>query len=252
MSKIRQLSAVALVIGATISVVATTAGGAGIALESNHPADGADQNETLGGLTSEKFDTVDSLWTNPDRALVQPREFVRAVETIDPPRPAILIPPAGYSRYDDTDPLENSVRRSVYDTIVSSPGTYLSQIADEVDCSLSTVRYHVRILVHERQLQTEKIDGKRRVFPLSVTDHEAYASLNDERPRDLLESIRRLEPTTVSMLSVEIDRSPSTVSYHLSRLESADLISRERDGASVSVRLTKKAQRGLERLEAAS
>lgn len=245
MSKVQQFTGIALVFAVATGVIATTAGAGSIAIE---PSPSAQESDVIVSIQLATTDSVDSSgvgWTSLVRE-VPSEEVGGSVDSLRPVGPLILLPPAGYSRYDDSDPLENTVRRSVYETAVRSPGTYLSQIADEIDHSLSTVRYHVRILEHERQLRTKMIDGKRRVFPRSIDDHEKFAALNDEARREVLQAVERLEPTNGAALSTALDRSPSTVSYHLARLHSIGLVSRDRVGESVRVTLTEAARDELD------
>lgn len=66
---------------------------------------------------------------------------------------------------------------------------------------------------------------------------ELAAALEDDSAATVLDAVARLEPASVSKLANDVDRAPSTVSHHLSRLESADLVDRTRNGQSVETRL---------------
>lgn len=142
-----------------------------------------------------------------------------------------------YSRYDDSDPLENDVRQQIYGLIERSPGTYISEVSEEVDASRSTVRYHVRILEEERLIVSEAVRGKHRFYLVGSDDPQLAAALNDDATARVLNAIARLEPVTVSTLADELDRSPGTVSYHLDRLTDDGLLEREREGNAVVTRL---------------
>ncbi|WP_139136135.1 helix-turn-helix domain-containing protein [Haladaptatus sp. W1] len=65
--------------------------------------------------------------------------------------------PLRYSKYDDSDPLEQEVRAELHDHIERAPGTYLSQLDDRMDVSLSTIRHHLRILEDEKIVTNAKI-----------------------------------------------------------------------------------------------
>lgn len=142
-----------------------------------------------------------------------------------------------YSRYDNSDPLENDVRQQIFDVIERSPGTYISEVSEEVDASRSTVRYHVRILEEERLIVGEAVRGKHRFYPVGSDDPQLAAALNDDATARVLDAIARLETATVSTLADELDRSPGTVSYHLDRLTDDGLLERERKGNTVVTRL---------------
>lgn len=142
---------------------------------------------------------------------------------------------AGYSRYDDTDPLAHETRESLFRRIERSPGIYLSALAEEASVPMSTARYHLRVLTAESLVSTAVIRGKRHYFPAS-TEHPALrAALEDETQRGILACIARRERATVSTLARQLDRDPSTVTYQLQHLAEADLI--ERDGRRVWNRL---------------
>lgn len=160
-------------------------------------------------------------------------------------RPVLLLPPAGYSRYDDSDPLENDNRREVYEHVRRVPGTTLSDVVSETGIPRSTARYHVRILVHERLVRSERILGKHRLFEQSLDDAGLRAILNEAPTATIVRAVDRHEPVQVTDVASSVGRSPSTISYHLTRLEAEGLIDKERDGPRVVVRLTSAARLGL-------
>ncbi|MFA9426655.1 winged helix-turn-helix transcriptional regulator [Natronorubrum sp. A-ect3] len=160
-----------------------------------------------------------------------------------------LAPIFKYSRYDDSDPLENEHRRAVYETIASQPGVYLSQVSDDSGVALSTVRHHVRILEAEGLVATAKVHGKRRYYleadgertvttPDGTVGVELHAALAEPAKRELLETLAALGPVSNGRLADELECDPSTVSHHLAALAADDLIVREQDGRSVSNDLT--------------
>lgn len=159
------------------------------------------------------------------------------------PIPVLLL--LGYSRYDDSSPLDNDVRRRVFQQIERSPGVHVSALADLTDASRSTVRYHVRVLEREGLVYDEKIRGKRRYFPVGSEAPELLAALSDDATASVLDAVSRIGPANVSQLADDLDRTPGTVSYHLSRLETAGLVEQERDGGAVLTRLADPARAHL-------
>jgi DNA-binding transcriptional ArsR family regulator len=148
--------------------------------------------------------------------------------------------PLRYSKYDDSDPLDQEVRADLYDHIERTPGTYLSQLDDRLDVSLSTIRHHLRILEDEKMVTNSKIRGKRRFYLASDDKIELRAALAQKSTAAVLDGVSRREPVTVGELSDELDRDPSTVTYHLKRLAEDGLVERKRDGRTVYNRLTSK------------
>jgi len=161
-----------------------------------------------------------------------------------------FVPFPGYSRYDDSDPLENETRANVFETIENAPGAHLSQVSDDADVARSTVRYHVRVLDEEGLVSSAKVAGKRRFYPARTEGVELAAAIEDDATAAVLNAIRRLELASGSALADELDRDPSTVSHHLSRLEDAGLVERERDGSAVVNSLAPATAAALERVEA--
>ncbi|WP_265111934.1 winged helix-turn-helix transcriptional regulator [Halosolutus halophilus] len=165
-----------------------------------------------------------------------------------------LLPIFKYSRYDDSDPLENDRRRTVYEIIQADPGCYLSRIGERSDVSLSTVRHHVRILEDEGLVTTAKVNGKRRYYvdcetsaaaqrnDFAVEDVELHAALDEPAKREVLETLAELGRAHNGRLADAIDRDPSTVSHHLSSLAEDDLVVRERDGRSIANELAPKVE----------
>lgn len=159
---------------------------------------------------------------------------------------SMLVPPVSYKRATESELLENDVRRAIYEAVVASPGDYVAGITEETTVATSTVRYHLRILETEGLVQSEKVRGKRRFYPAQSDDVTVAAACNDEPSARLLRAINDREPVRVSDLAAAVDRAPSTVSYHLSRLETDGLIVRERNGESVLVSLTALARTSLD------
>ncbi|WP_207587670.1 metalloregulator ArsR/SmtB family transcription factor [Halomontanus rarus] len=138
-----------------------------------------------------------------------------------------------YSRYDDSDPLENDRRRTIYRTVEDDPGAYLSAVSETSDVPLSTVRHHVRVLEEEGLVTSVKVHGKRRYFPAGEDDVELHAALAEPSKRGVLEALADHGRANNGDLATALDRDPSTVSHHLSTLEDDGLVVREKDGRAI-------------------
>ncbi len=138
-----------------------------------------------------------------------------------------------YSRYDDSNPLDNVTRAKIHDAVADEPGLSLSGLSERTGIPRSTVRYHVRILNEEGLVETKTVRGKRRVSPTENENPELSASLSDDSTATLLDAIARNEPASVSALAETLDLTPGTVSYHLERLADDDIVERKRAGNAV-------------------
>jgi DNA-binding MarR family transcriptional regulator len=157
-----------------------------------------------------------------------------------------LVAPLRYSRYDDSDPLEHDSRAAIHEIVEESPGTHLTAIAERTELPLSTVRHHVRILEREDLLSEGRQNGKRRFYPAYAENRAVTAALNDEATGPIVEALARLGSASVSDLARELDRTPSTITHHVQRLEEDGVVTRERDGRSVANRLSPEARAVVE------
>jgi DNA-binding transcriptional ArsR family regulator len=146
---------------------------------------------------------------------------------------------AGYAKWAGDDPLEHDTRAELYDHLQAAPGEYLSAFAEAsaLDASLGTIRYHLQILEREGLVTSAKVGGKRRYYPIGTSPDALDIALESAATRTILEELTA-SPDTVSGLADRVDRDPSTVSHHLSRLNDDGLVERERDGQAVINRLT--------------
>jgi predicted transcriptional regulator len=139
---------------------------------------------------------------------------------------------AGYSRFEDPDPLAHETRESIYSTVRDEPGIYVARLARVTDTPVSTVRYHTRVLVDAGLLERLPDSSRNRLVPADV-DTEAVVTVDGTR-RDLLRALREHGPATGSDLAARLGLSKSTVSYHLERLEADGLIDRDQSGRTVT------------------
>ena len=128
--------------------------------------------------------------------------------------------------------LGQPTRAAVYDRVHEAPGETLSDIADAVGVTKSTVRYHVRVLREAGLVDATEAAGALRVAPADA-DVELVASLNAPGTGAILDAVAEHEPVSVTELAEATDRAPSTVSHHLTTLEERGFVERERAGESV-------------------
>lgn len=148
-----------------------------------------------------------------------------------------LLLAAGYNRWSQSSALENDTREALYERVRESPGSYLSELATEMGVSVSTVRYHARILENNHVVTVAETSGKHRLYPVGETDPTLLAALDEESTARVLHGVHKLGPVTVADLAAELGLADSTVSYHLNRLDDDELVTREREGRSVLTEL---------------
>lgn len=149
---------------------------------------------------------------------------------------------AGYQRYEADDPLVHDTRAAIYDRIQSNPGIYLSALTDATDTPMGTVRYHLKILEFEGLVRRANGNGRRRYYPIDVEPGVLETLLEDSAAREVLSELAASGPTGVGDLAARVDRDPSTITHHTTRLAEMGLVERKRDGRTTLNRLTDEGQ----------
>lgn len=205
-------------LGLTVTALPTT-NGAVQSTDASVANHGLQGQSAAGGLPDTSDEVVDGA--------------VEAIERVDDP--VVIAPVLGYSRSDGVDPMDHETRREIYETVVSTPGIHLAGVADSIGVPASTVTYHSRVLDAEGLVDVHRMRGRTRLFPVSLTDTPPAldAALAEPSTAAVLLAVRRHEPASVSTLAASLDRATSTVSHHLRRLATDDLVVRERDGEAV-------------------
>lgn len=171
-------------------------------------------------------------------------DWMTAVSDRSPVGPVVAL--AGYSRWDDSDPLEHDTRAELFEAISEAPGLNLARLADRTGEHRSTVRYHCRVLQEEGLVERRKLLGRKCLFPDGTSrpgaddagdPGELAAVLRDGPQRDVLVAVADREPVTTADVAAALDVDESTAAHHLSRLEDGGLLERRREGRRVLTRL---------------
>jgi predicted transcriptional regulator len=139
------------------------------------------------------------------------------------------------------DELELESRRAIYQHVVANPGIHFRGLLDALDYAQGTVQYHLRWL-EDHDLVRESEDGKfTRYYSTESFDEADEAIMNAlrrEYARRIVAHLAMDGPLSTAELSERLGKSPSTVSWHLSKLADADLVTKERQGRRVAYELT--------------
>lgn len=145
---------------------------------------------------------------------------------------------AGYQRYEGDDPLEHVTRATVFERIESEPGIYLAALSEATGLPMGTVRYHLKILEFEGLVNRSPRNGRRRYYPIDVDPAVWETLLENSAARAVLSELATGGPTSVGDLADSVDRDPSTITHHTTRLAEMGLVERTREGRSTLNRLT--------------
>ncbi|WP_134670472.1 winged helix-turn-helix transcriptional regulator [Halorussus marinus] len=132
--------------------------------------------------------------------------------------------------------LELTSRRTIYQRIADTPGVHFRALLSDLEYAQGTLQYHLRWLADEGLVDVSD-DGKyTRYYPATEfdeTDRAVMNALRREYSRRVLAHLLADGPLSTTELSDRLDKAQSTVSWHLSKLAEADLVTRERDGRRV-------------------
>ncbi|MFB6102496.1 MAG: winged helix-turn-helix transcriptional regulator [Haloplanus sp.] len=127
-------------------------------------------------------------------------------------------------------------RRTIYQRVADNPGVNFRALLDGLDYAQGTLQYHLRWLDDEGLVEVSD-DGKyTRYYPAATFDEDDRAVMNAlrrEYSRRILAHLLADGPLSTSELSDRIGKAQSTVSWHLSNLADAELVTKERDGRRV-------------------
>lgn len=137
--------------------------------------------------------------------------------------------------------IELESRRAIYQTIADSPGIHFRAILEKLSYAQGTLQYHLHQLADEDLIEVSD-DGKyTRYYPAAdfdEADRTVMDALRREYSRRILAHLLVDGPLSTTELSDRIEKAQSTISWHLSQLTEADLVSKERDGRSVVYEVT--------------
>ena len=137
--------------------------------------------------------------------------------------------------------LELDSRRAIYQRIADTPGIHFRALLEELDYAQGTLQYQLRWLADEGLIEASD-DGKyTRYYPeadFDEADQTVMNALRREYSRRILAHLLADGPLSTNELSDRIGKADSTVSWHLSNLADADLVTKARDGRSVVYRVS--------------
>lgn len=139
-----------------------------------------------------------------------------------------------YSRFNNNNVLDGRTRKMVYDYAVRNPGSTRPQIAHDLGLNEGTVTYHLDVLEKANGLMTVKVDKAIHYFARNrlwgEIELRLHARLNNETGKLLLNSILERPYITSNELCRLSNRSKSTISWHIKRLEQDGIIRVQKAG----------------------
>ncbi len=127
------------------------------------------------------------------------------------------------------DTLALETRRDIYNLIVEYPGLHEREIARRLDISLSTLDYHLHYMEKRGLLVTRKDGRYTRYFAakkVGIQDKKIISLLRQQTPRQIVLYLLEHPGAIHKDICRAVDKSPSTVSFHLKKLVKAGIAER--------------------------
>lgn len=136
--------------------------------------------------------------------------------------------------------LELASRRAIYQRIDDTPGIHFRALLEELEYAQGTLQYQLRWLADQGLVDVSEDGQYTRYYPaeeFGEDDQVVMNALRREYSRRILAHLIADGPLSTTELSERIEKANSTVSWHLSNLTEAGLVSKDRDGRSVMYRV---------------
>jgi predicted transcriptional regulator len=131
------------------------------------------------------------------------------------------------------DALELDSRRRIYEQIESVPGIHFRELARRLNIPTGVIEYHLRYL-ETHELIVSRQEGRYKRFfiigKMGSRDKTLLALLRQQMPRRILMHLLLNPKTSHKKLRKEFKISASTLSFHLSKLLDAELITQIKVG----------------------
>ena len=135
---------------------------------------------------------------------------------------------AAHSRITDNDKVfGNENRIKVLAHIKENPGTHLNAMKRELKIGMGVLRHHLKVL-NKAQMIRSRREGNFKLFYPIVFDPRIKPMTPDQR--EVLNLVEKKPGISTDEVAETLDKSRSTISYHLGNLKIKELVSAHRKG----------------------
>ncbi len=136
----------------------------------------------------------------------------------------------GYGKNQNED--DSEIRSKIYNYIEKNPGAHLRMITRELQLGMGATQHHLDVLEKSGKIRSKRINVYRHYYSMSVLEVEQHilAFLRQETARDILVYLLEHPRSTQSDIVKFKGFSAPTISWHMSRLEDAGLITSTKEG----------------------
>lgn len=127
--------------------------------------------------------------------------------------------------------LELESRRRIYTYLQGHPGAHMRQMERDLALATGVLTYHLQFMEERGLLRSEVQENRRCFFPareFRQDQRRVLALLRQRVPRRILLHLLTKPEETFGGLRAALEVSPSTLSYHLKKLETRGILVRGR------------------------
>lgn len=131
------------------------------------------------------------------------------------------------------DPLDVDARRRLYAFLKRTPGAHFSEVQRRLEMATGTLQYHLHYLEKRGLIDARREGRYTRYYPTSDVDRRdkpVLGLLRQETPRAILLDLVEHGPSRLTDLSERLGVVPSTLSFHLKKLQEAEVVERPSRG----------------------
>ncbi|MEW6722233.1 MAG: winged helix-turn-helix transcriptional regulator [Candidatus Micrarchaeota archaeon] len=136
------------------------------------------------------------------------------------------------------DVLALETRRRVYETVRAHAGIHFRELERRAGLPAGTARYHLAYLSRNGLIKEEKDGNLTRYFPAGFGEEKLMALLRQKSVRDILLVLISDGELAHEQIVSAVRLSPSTVSWHLRKLEEGGAVRARKDGKKVRYSLS--------------
>lgn len=140
-----------------------------------------------------------------------------------------------YSRIERGEVMEHETRERIYALVKDAPGIHAHEIASKAGVGWGTAVYHLKMLEDHKLVVSERQGRYKRFFLAAgyTGTKDAIGAMRNATTAAVAEFIARNPGAIQREVCVALGISPSLVSWHIEKLESADLVKKLREGRTV-------------------
>lgn len=133
--------------------------------------------------------------------------------------------------------LDLDTRQKIYSIIRDTPGIHFRELQRRSNQAVGALQYHVDVLLKKNLIRAERLGKFVRFFPVEqeppAEEKITLSLLRQENVRKIILLLLSKKNVSIQKISAFLDLNPSTVFFHLQKLENANLLVRKRKGKKV-------------------